>query len=210
MVMTDKVRYAFRHGITPRKSDIIPIQTQSKRCLTLRPRQERISLTFRKSITDSCSCSYSRHCPSQSEDKVEEMSNDTASKLEKLHVHEVYEKIADHFSETRYKPWPKVMNFLHAKLLDHPGAVLVDVGCGNGKYLGDVKLKHIQQIGLDYSRNLLSFVTNKGCDAIRSDVLTLPLKDGVATACINIAVIHHLSTKVCVMVIYWVRHLLSS
>ena len=110
----------------------------------------------------------------------------------------------------RYKPWPKVLNFLHAKLLDHPGAVLVDVGCGNGKYLGDVKLKNIHQIGLDYSRNLLSFVTNKGCDAIRSDVLTLPLKDGVATACINIAVIHHLSTKVCVMVIYWVRHLLSS
>ena len=30
------------------------------------------------------------------------MSDDTASKLEKLHVHEVYEKIADHFSETRY------------------------------------------------------------------------------------------------------------
>ena len=91
-----------RHGITSRKSDIIPIQTQSKRCLTLRQRQERISLTFRKSILDPCTCPYVKHCPSQSKDKVEEMSNDTASKLEKLHVHEVYEKIADHFSETRY------------------------------------------------------------------------------------------------------------
>ena len=47
-----------------------------------------------------------------------------------------------------------------------------------------------------YSRNLLSFVQSKGCDAIRSDVLNLPIRDGVATACINIAVIHHLSTKV--------------
>ena len=91
-----------RHGITPRKSDIIPIQTQSKRCLTLRQRKERISLTFRKSILDPCTCPYVKHCPSQSKDKVEEMSDDTASKLEKLHVHEVYEKIADHFSETRY------------------------------------------------------------------------------------------------------------
>ena len=28
--------------------------------------------------------------------------------LEKKHVYEVYEKIAPHFSNTRYKPWPKV------------------------------------------------------------------------------------------------------
>jgi hypothetical protein len=32
----------------------------------------------------------------------------------------------------------------------HPGEVLVDVGCGNGKYLGDENFKHVQQIGLDY------------------------------------------------------------
>ena len=96
------IPFDFRHGITPRKSDIIPIQTESKRYLTLRPRQERISLTFRKSITDPCKCEFYKQCPSQSQDKVDEMSDDTASKLEKLHVHEVYEKIADHFSETRY------------------------------------------------------------------------------------------------------------
>lgn len=47
-------------------------------------------------------------------------------------VHDVYEEIATHFSDTRYKPWPVVERFL----LDlQPGFVGLDVGCGNGKYM---------------------------------------------------------------------------
>ena len=48
------------------------------------------------------------------------------------HVHAVYEQIAPHFSSTRYKPWPIVERFL-LRLPD--GAVGLDIGCGNGKYL---------------------------------------------------------------------------
>jgi len=32
--------------------------------------------------------------------------------MEKEHVYDVYDKIAPHFSHTRYKPWPKVKQFL--------------------------------------------------------------------------------------------------
>ena len=53
--------------------------------------------------------------------------------MEKQHVYEVYEKIAPHFSNTRYKPWPKIAEFLNSL---EPGSVVADVGCGNGKYLG--------------------------------------------------------------------------
>ena len=53
--------------------------------------------------------------------------------MEKQHVYEVYEKIAPHFSNTRYKPWPKIAEFLNNL---EPGSVVADVGCGNGKYLG--------------------------------------------------------------------------
>jgi tRNA (uracil-5-)-methyltransferase TRM9 len=56
-----------------------------------------------------------------------------ALSLESRSVHRVYDVIASHFSETRYKPWPLVENFL--KDLP-PGSVGLDVGCGNGKYLG--------------------------------------------------------------------------
>jgi len=37
----------------------------------------------------------------------------TATSMEKQHVYEVYEKIAPHFSNTRYKPWPKIADFIN-------------------------------------------------------------------------------------------------
>ena len=186
MVMTGRSRYAFTHGITSRKSDIY-LDTTNK--LLCRPRRERISLTFRKSISEACVCSFPKTCPNQSKSQTI-VGDENANKLEKLHVHQVYEKIAEHFSETRHKPWPQVMDFLHTYA--QSGDVLVDVGCGNGKYLGH--RADLVQIGLDYSRNLLTFVAAKKCEAIRSDALTLPLRDEVADVCISIAVIHHLST----------------
>ena len=67
--------------------------------------------------------------------------------------------------------------------------------------------KNAYQLGLDYSRNLLTFVQNKNLEAVRSDVMSIPLRDGVADACISIAVIHHLSTKV--SIVYWVWLLLK-
>ena len=36
----------------------------------------------------------------------------SATDMEKKHVYEVYEKIAPHFSNTRYKPWPKIQKYL--------------------------------------------------------------------------------------------------
>lgn len=76
---------------------------------------------------------------------------------EEHNVHEVYQQIAQHFSSTRYKvcflsfvcpvlvcvcvcasdsfilqPWPIVERFLQNL---SPGAIGLDVGCGNGKYL---------------------------------------------------------------------------
>ena len=156
LVMSGKPRYAFTHGIVSRKSDIIAKEDNK---LITRPRQERVSLTFRKSIQDPCSCIYAKYCPAQSQQKI---GDENANQLEKLHVHEVYEQIAGHFSETRHKPWPKVMEFLGNHL--QSGDILVDIGCGNGKYLGHVP--NVFQIGLDYSRNLLNFVTAKGKRAL--------------------------------------------
>ncbi|KAI8451106.1 hypothetical protein BY996DRAFT_4586444 [Phakopsora pachyrhizi] len=53
-------------------------------------------------------------------------------KYEEDHVHQVYESIASHFSQTRYKPWPIVASFLSDQPL---GSIGIDLGCGNGKYL---------------------------------------------------------------------------
>ena len=48
-------RYAYSHGITPRHSDIVPIEADSgKPRLTLKPRSLRVSLTFRKTLAGPC------------------------------------------------------------------------------------------------------------------------------------------------------------
>lgn len=76
--------------------------------------------------------------------------------MEKKHVYEVYDRIAPHFSHTRYKPWPKIEKFLK-ELPD--GSVVYDVGCGNGKYLG-VNEK-LYMVGTDRSIGLLKTARQK-------------------------------------------------
>ena len=79
-----------------------------------------------------------------------ELSN--PSEMERKHVHDVYEQIAPHFSNTRYKPWPRVAEYLEGLPI---GSLNCDVGCGNGKYLGCAK-DHVISIGTDRSFNLCS------------------------------------------------------
>ncbi|KAI9711174.1 MAG: tRNA methyltransferase, has a role in tRNA modification [Bogoriella megaspora] len=70
---------------------------------------------------------------------------------EEEHVHSVYEQIASHFSSTRYKPWPIVENFLRSQ---PEGSIGLDLGCGNGKYLGVNKSVFI--VGSDRERRVLA------------------------------------------------------
>ncbi|XP_055752538.1 probable tRNA methyltransferase 9B isoform X2 [Salvelinus fontinalis] len=54
---------------------------------------------------------------------------DAATRLEREHVHSVYEKIAPYFNDSRYKAWPKVRQFL----LEHePGSIIADVARSQG------------------------------------------------------------------------------
>ena len=89
----------------------------------------------------------------ESEEAVIDQSSSTsitATQMEKQHVYDVYEKIAPHFSNTRYKPWPKIADFLNNL---PQGSIVADVGCGNGKYLG--VNPNVQMIGTDRSFNLI-------------------------------------------------------
>uniref|UniRef100_A0A1A7Z296 KIAA1456 n=1 Tax=Iconisemion striatum TaxID=60296 RepID=A0A1A7Z296_9TELE len=118
------------------------------------------------------------------------MMEEAASQLERDHVHNVYDKIAPYFNDSRYKAWPKVRQFL----LDLPaGSVVADIGCGNGKYL------HINQevfkLGCDVCRPLVDFAWSQGHEVQMCDGLRLPYRDGCFDAVLSIAVIHHFSTK---------------
>jgi len=114
-----------------------------------------------------------------------------ALSLESRSVHRVYEVIASHFSETRYKPWPLVEKFL--KDLP-PGSVGLDVGCGNGKYLGINP--EIFIIGSDRSSKLTEIVRDRNFEVNVSDCIDIPALNGRLDFAISIAVIHHLSSDV--------------
>ena len=200
MIFSGEVRYNWLHSIAQRKVDKVDG--------LLKFRHRRVSLTFRKLRNEPCRCDYPLLCDSQnksvavSENQLsgsgkeaiidsQNMSAKTATDMEKQHVYEVYEKIAPHFSNTRYKPWPKIASFLNSQ---EDGAIVADIGCGNGKYLG-VNPK-IQMIGTDRSFNLIGCARerNQGFQTFVADSLLLPMRSDSVDSIISIAVVHHFST----------------
>ena len=113
-----------------------------------------------------------------------------ALSLERLHVQQVYDDIADHFSGTRYKPWPHVVEFL---MEAPPMSLLADVGCGNGKYLG--VNESLFEVGSDFSTSLASICRCRGHETCVGDVTRLPFRSSSFDVILCIAVIHHMSTR---------------
>ena len=109
---------------------------------------------------------------------------------EEIHVHQIYEKIASHFSSTRYKPWPIVERFLKDLA---PGSIGLDIGCGNGKYLA--VNPNVFIIASDRSTNLVRIASqHQPHSSLVADNLSLPHPLGFFDFAISIAVVHHLST----------------
>ncbi|VDK37410.1 unnamed protein product, partial [Taenia asiatica] len=117
-----------------------------------------------------------------------------APELERQYVHEVYDTIAESFSDSRYAPWPGVMRFLRSL---PPGSWGADIGCGNGKYLVAVardKLSLSPLLASDTSARLLGHVRGRGFDAVAANLLSLPYRPGLLDFFICVAVLHHLAT----------------
>ena len=158
---------------------------------TLLQREVRLSLTFRKIRPTPCDCKYPANCDSQNygrqliKDKGSldnngrskkscdslPQSEEDALNLEKEHVHNVYESIAEHFSGTRHSPWPKIAEFLKEQ---PPGSIVADVGCGNGKYLGIND--QLLMFGSDRSQNLAAICRERGYYVTVCDILSLPYR----------------------------------
>ncbi|KAH8401441.1 hypothetical protein KR009_005537 [Drosophila setifemur] len=189
LVMSGEARYDWTHGIRPKHIDVVPSVTGG---LTTQARGKRTSFTFRRLRRAPCNCSFPTLCDTRQSRAPEELSvtlTEQAVSLEQQNVHEVYDKIADHFSETRHSPWPQVTEFLASF---DPQSVVLDVGCGNGKYLSCNP--HILSIGCDRAQGLLAVGRGKGQNVFRCDCLSVPVRSSSIDGCISIAVIHHLAT----------------
>eukprot|EP00884_Botryococcus_braunii_P003339 jgi/Botrbrau1/13005/Bobra.0389s0004.1 len=123
--------------------------------------------------------------------------------MEELHVHNVYDTIAPHFSATRFAVWPKVRAYIDSL---PQGALVADVGCGNGKYFA--VRPDLAILASDRSSRLAEVAAQRldpahlqsGGGTIRADVmvadaLDLPYKDGAFDGVLCIAVLHHISSR---------------
>jgi tRNA (uracil-5-)-methyltransferase TRM9 len=140
-----------------------------------------------------------KHQPTAEEIQQETIkfhSRETPILKESEFVHDVYNEIAQHFSQTRYKPWPIVANFLESR---NKNSIGVDIGCGNGKYLNHNSNLFI--IGSDFSTGLINQAknlhNNEFCnDLIVADGLNLPHNSNIFEFAISIAVIHHFANEI--------------
>lgn len=79
--------------------------------------------------------------------------------------------------------------------------MVIDVGCGNGKYLDVACESNRYVLGTDCCAPLLQSAKQRSAncsshvDVLVADALTLPIRDGIADAIVCIAVLHHLCTR---------------
>ena len=110
--------------------------------------------------------------------------------IEKKYVQDVYDRIATDFSDTRYRTWTCVEDFLDS-IPDN--STIADIGCGNGKAM--LYKENLLWSGCDNSTNLVKICEGRGLNVQMGDVLNIPFEDNVYDYTICIAVIHHLSTQ---------------
>ena len=106
-----------------------------------------------------------------------------------------YEEISHDFSQTRKVFWEELC-FLgdHIKKND----AVLDIGCGNGRFLEVLKGKLLQYTGVDNSESLIDCAREwqggKG-KFICADALALPFKDAPFDVAVSFGVLHHIPSK---------------
>lgn len=205
VVMTGASRYEWTHAIQPRLFDVVDGARVD--------RKRRLSITFRKVQTTPCACVFPVQCAAQGQfeqerlrklrlreqhqEKGEEAARQSGESLaptvvEQQFVHAFYETVADHFSSTRYNPWPRIKQFVQALPF---GSVVADLGCGNGKYMLCVDPTQSVAVGGDRSARLAQICGARGLNALVCDAMRAPIRSASCDAALSIAVLHHLSTE---------------
>ena len=110
--------------------------------------------------------------------------------IEEIYVKDIYNSIAKEFSDTRYRPWTCVEEFL-GKVPQK--SYIADIGCGNGK---NMKFRpDCHNFGCDFSKELVKICNNEDLNVVEGDILNIPYNYNNFDYTICIAVIHHLSTE---------------
>lgn len=113
--------------------------------------------------------------------------------VERRHVMDVYDAVAQQWHGTRYRAWSGVEDFIRRRV--YPGSLVADVGCGNGKNMPPVEAQGGFAIGMDFSVGLLDICHGeRGLEVFAGDAVCLSLRSGAFDVALNIAVLHHISS----------------
>lgn len=110
-------------------------------------------------------------------------------------IREDYNLIAGEFSSKREQPWPET-KFLFDNYIKS-GDMVLDLGCGNGRFFEFIKDSGAEYIGLDSSEKLIEIAKIKYSQAKfqTADALNLPFPDNYFDKVYSIAVLHHIPSK---------------
>ena len=105
-----------------------------------------------------------------------------------------YKTIAREFSDTRAFVWPE-MKLLSERIKS--GDRVIDVGCGNGRFLDALAKKGIDYTGVDNQEAFLEVARKKypKHKFEKADLLDLPFPDGEFDVVVLIAVLQHIPSK---------------
>jgi ubiquinone/menaquinone biosynthesis C-methylase UbiE len=106
-----------------------------------------------------------------------------------MDISNVYNNIANDFSNTRHKTWPSVAKFIDTfKETD----LNADIGCGNGK---NMIYKPLKFKGMDICDEFIKICKERELDVIKGNILSIPFESNMFDNIISIAVVHHLSSR---------------
>ncbi len=109
--------------------------------------------------------------------------------FEKLNVKNIYENIANEFSEKRMTKWNWIDNFIYS----FPKySTLLDLGCGSGR---NMEYNDYNFYGIDNCVSFINIAKNKNLNVILSDMTQLPFNNTIFDGIISIASFHHLSNN---------------
>lgn len=106
-----------------------------------------------------------------------------------------YNLIADDFSRTRALVWPETTALFDKYIVQ--GDKILDLGCGNGRYLDYFEGKEVNYSGVDNSEKLIELAKNRYPKANFqvADALNLPFSDDFFDEVFSVAVFHHIPSE---------------
>ncbi|TQQ83079.1 class I SAM-dependent methyltransferase [Halonotius terrestris] len=113
-------------------------------------------------------------------------------------VQAVYDRIAEHFAQTREYAWPEVESFVADEVDRGSLGRALDLGCGNGRHTELLADNGAAVVGLDVSSGLLTEARNRrqergfAADFVHGDAARLPFADNTFSQIVYVATLHHL------------------